>query len=421
MANVEGQVEAAAESRDGDSPSDASAKAPAIPVNQAFNLGWNMSILYQSGEAPSWRERRGAPDRLPSPSRFSKSERSLIRLGQVTCVIGSFSNEFGAAGWATSQLEAAGDHIDRLTDSGGNGGGDGEPRQSLCAAHLAIAQGLSANDAGLAKAYHLGVALAATCHAPKQLAALQGEFNRHRIARLGEWLADLTAHLPRHSSRAVRLSMAAWRRWVENPQMKLSALDDVAATGRHRLERLKAFADRRTRPLDWKSEGTEVRRSLARQGEVWRAMLAGEKPGTEMLEAQDYLATGARALRNGVRLLRGLWLPLGLAIAMLAVGSWLLLRDGDASSTAAGVVTVAGAVGITWKGILGGLGTVVSKIQRPVWGAALDESIATAITTLPPGAKEVPQRAARAAPASGPQPAVLALPEEVTAKPEWAP
>jgi hypothetical protein len=391
-------------------------------VTQAFALGWNICLLYLSGATPAWRQWKQAPERLPSPSRFSKAERALIRLSQVRSTIDHFSGSVATSGRGGSLLSAAGEHVDQVNSRGPGAVGGIDPRVSLCEAHLALAEALSASDARLAKAYHLGGELATVCHAPNDFESLQREFKRSRIARLGEWLADLTSLFPDHASRAVRLSCDEWRRWVENPQIsEVKAADsNPEADSPGAIKRAAAFATGDRRAMNWDEDGKEVRRSLRRQGEVWRALLAGEKPGAAMLELQDYFATGARALRNAVRLFSGVMIPLLFALALLAIGSWLLVKNEGAGAKVAGLVTVAGAVGITWKGIFGGLGTVVGKLQGPVWGAALDEEIAAAITELPAGAKVESVEATKAAPASGPPSSVLAPPEENRAEPDWA-
>jgi hypothetical protein len=383
-------------------------------VAQAFSLGWNLCRLYLSGSVPrrpSWSK---VPKRLPTPSRFSEAERSLIRLGQVRASIERLDERVAARAGQPSLGDATAEHIARLDPSADGGNGD-DPRRSLCEAHLALAQSLSCSDPRLAKAYHLGVSLATTCHAPDDLASLKNEFNRYRIAQLGEWLADLTALFPNHSSRAVRLSCGSWRRWVDDPQVE--AAKGMAPAGKRRIRKATARARGLTRDLNWRSEGIEVRRALARQGEVWRALLSGEKPGTAMLELRDYVKAGARALMNAMRLARGVWPVLVLAFVLFVLGVVLVLSGAKLS----GLIALVGSVGITWKGVADGVGGVMERLQDPVWGAALDEEVAGAITTLPPGASLSSQEVEDAAPAAGPQPDVLALPEEVEQKPEMAP
>lgn len=392
-------MEATTEARvDGDTPSadgaggGGRAGRAAVPVSQAFSLGWNLCLLYLSDAVPGWDEWEDAPPQLPAPSGFSGNERALIRLGQVRTSLDRFNSHFAAIGGDGALLSTAATHLGPLSQESETQGEKSNPRCDLYKAHRALAQALSAGDARLARAYHLGVALAKLTRTPQGEESLKERFERPTVAEVGEGLADLSSLLPDHTSRAVRLSCTEWQRWVAKPQMQ----------GKGEIR--------------WSEDGDEVGRALVRQGEIWRALLSGEKSATAMLELHDYFAAGVRAVKHGARLLRGVLIPLLIALALLLVGSFLLIKDPGAGATAVGVVTVAGSIGITWKGILGVLSSVASKLQRPVWGAALDEQIASAITVLPSGAKAVAEDAAEAAPASGPPPEAFAPVAESTAE-----
>jgi hypothetical protein len=396
-------------------------------VNQAFNLGWNMCLLYRSGATPGWRTVSSIPELLPSPRSFDPAERSQIRMGQIRSAIDHFDNQLRTPDGHKS-FAIAGGHIERLRPPPVEAPvvATVNPRECIFEAHLALAEALGASDARFAKAYHLGVSLACVTQASVDRESLEREFERDRIARLGEWLADLASLLPDHSSRVVRLSCAEWRHWVENPTIRVAEAAlaekevDPDSNSPGRIARVKARTDRDTRTLEWSKDGKRVKRALVRQGDVWRALLSGEKEGPAMLELQDYFATGTRALKDGARLMRGMLVPLCAALALLAVGFWLLVKFEGAGATAFGIATVAGALGITWKGIIGSLGGVADKLQEPVWGAALDEQIAASITKLPSGAQAESEDAEKAAPASGPQPDLLPLLNEADAKAGWA-
>jgi hypothetical protein len=380
--------------------------APKVPVSQTFSLGWNICLLYLSGEQAKWKQPAEPPDRLPSPSFFSEPEHSLIRLGQVRSTVHHLSSSLSGENGGGSAFSTVSTKIEVLfpdpTQTGGN-----DPRVNLSQAHLALTQVLSETDPRLAKAYHLGCDLAAVCNAPHDLASLQAEFQRDHIAQVGEALADLTSLFPDHSCRAVRLSCAEWRRWVEVPELSVAEVGENGSGPPTGLKQAKARAVRKTRGLDWSLDGEEVQRSLVRQGDVWRALLSGEKPGTAMLELQDYFTTGARALKKAFKLLGGMKIPLAAVLLLLVLGCALLVSDAGAAAKVGGLVAIASSAGLTWKGFLGGLGPVVEQIQKPVWGAALDEVIAGAITLLPTGAQEASIDASEAAPASGPQPEAL--------------
>jgi hypothetical protein len=406
---------------------DGSGDAARARVHQAFSLGWNMCLIYRTGKVPGWRTYDSAPEQLPSPRSFNSAELSQIRLGQIRNAIDHFDEQLhtptGHKSFAT-----AGDHIQKLRPPYEEAPAlnPPEPRQCIFEAHLALAEALSASDARFAKAYHLGVSLAAATRSTANFESLQREFKRERIARLGEWLADLASLFPDHSSRVVRLSCAEWQRWVEDPVMRSAEADlaekeaDPNAGSPGAVARIKARATPGTRPLKWEDDKKSVKRALVRQGDIWKALLSGEKEGPEMLELQDYVKTGQRALKDGAKLLRAVLVPALLAVALLILGSWLLVENEGAVATAVGIATVAGALGITWRSIIGSLGAVADKLQGPVWGAALDEQIAVSITNLPSGAQAARKPAKKGAPASGPQPDLLPLSEETNLDIEWA-
>ncbi len=388
-------------------------------VNQAFNLGWNMCLIYRTGKVPGWRSYDSTPEQLPSPRSFSSAELSQIRLGQIRSAIDHFGKQLHTPAGHKS-FASAGSHITKLNPPPEEASATGkpDPRRCIFDAHLALAEALSASDARYAKAYHLGVSLASATHTTVDQGSLHREFTRDRIARIGEWLADLASLFPDHSSRVVRLSCAEWQRWVEDPTVRSAEAEiaekeiDPSEDPPSLAARIRARADHDTRALDWEHDKKSVKRALVRQGDIWKALLSGEKEGPAMLELQDYFKTGRRALKDGVKLLRGMLIPALLAVVLLIFGSWLLLKNEGAGATAVGVATVAGALGITWRGILGSLGAVADKLQEPVWGAALDEQIAASITRLPSGAQAANRPAEKAAPASGPQPDLLPLAEE---------
>lgn len=406
----------------GDEEIEASGESsPEVSISQAFGLGWNICCLFLPGDGMA-RSGNGRPDRLPSPRLFSDDQRLEIRLGQVRMALSHLESGVPVPGGKDAvELEAA-EHLAVLESNGGPPPSptDAERTQALRDAHVALARDLSCRDPRLAKAYHLGVALADTCHPPADRESLEEAFDPARTAQIGEWLADLTAALPHHAGRAVRLSCATWRQWVDDPQFEPTVTSQREGDEAGRMRRAKALATRDTDELEWSRDGRQVRRALVRQGEVWRALLTGEKPGNAMLELQDYVSAAGRSLRHGLRLIKGLWPAFLVALILLVAATWILVANDSAAAKVIGIVTLAGSVGVTWKGIFGGVGSVVAKLQRPVWGAALDEEVAAAITELPNGARLSGEKASAAAPAAGPEGGDVPLREEVLDSPELA-
>jgi hypothetical protein len=117
---------------------------------------------------------------------------------------------------------------------------------------------------------------------------------------------------------------------------------------------------------------------------LWRAVLIGEKRGTELLEPEDYLKA-ARELekRFTQRALssKWLWVVAALAAGLFVAGLVILVAShGHAGRVAAGASGVLAALGLTWKGIGGTIGKLVAKLEAPLWGAELDAAITDVIT-----------------------------------------
>ena len=136
---------------------------------------------------------------------------------------------------------------------------------------------------------------------------------------------------------------------------------------------------------EWsQAQGAQTADLADAQVNLWRAVIVGEKKGTELLEPNDYLAAARelegkfarRALTS-----KWLWAALGVAIVLFGLGVYLLfVANGHAGKVAAGSAGVLAGLGITWKGIGGTLGKLVNELEVPLWGAELDGAITQAIT-----------------------------------------
>jgi hypothetical protein len=149
-----------------------------------------------------------------------------------------------------------------------------------------------------------------------------------------------------------------------------------------------------------------VRSALRRQGDIWRALLSGEKRGDAMLELPDFLNAARRMPSEALQAMRIVWMPLAVSALVAGGGVWLIASDDGTKKAAFGAVAVAagviGAVGFTWQGPLGALRRLTTRIETPLWGAVLDREISEAITETPPGAIFDPKDPQVAAPAAGP-------------------
>jgi hypothetical protein len=130
-----------------------------------------------------------------------------------------------------------------------------------------------------------------------------------------------------------------------------------------------------------------VTRALRRQGQLWRAILSGEKDGVDLLSTDDYLLAADRLLghirRLTLVLLRRFWIATVTVTAILAAALFKVFTVRAAPTVFAAVLTAAGAVGLSWKGAASGLGRVLAQAQRPLWENELDVAVANAVTVMP--------------------------------------
>jgi hypothetical protein len=338
-------------------------EGPDEAVCRAFALGWQVSRLREHASTDS----RIEPDpdgRLPGLSSLSGPEQTALGIAQVEAATHLVEDRLRAAGVATPSTTDV-----RRAFRHGSGG---DVRTQVHVLHRRLLLTFTAADFRIGKAYGLGRTLADTCHSPRDLASLQHELQPYRLLNLQEWLADLHSAFPAHAARAVSLSLDQWRRWAEQPVF-----------GRD--------------PLDWSEHHEAVRRTLARQGHLWRALLSGEKAATDMLSPDDYL-TAADGLLERTRVLvrsvltRHPEITYGALFFVLLALFLLLFFDGT-GKILAGLAAAAAALGITWKGVGGALASVGAKLEQPLWGAELDYATAAAITRLPGEAPVVIDRA----------------------------
>jgi hypothetical protein len=312
-------------------------------VAQAFALGWQMAELNRPQRVGPV---KSTGDGLPELGSLDDAERIRILVEQIQAGITKLHDRFKESGLADPDASAVRDSL-------------GQSPQDRSTAvrdlHLALLGSLTAADFRLGKAYGLGRAVADTCRDPADRASLQRELETHRVAKLLRWLDDLSSALPPHAGHSVARSLERWRDWADQ-------LGD-----------------------DAQMEGTLS--ALRRQGELWRALLSGEKRGTEMLEIDNYL-DAARSLAARTRSVAGGVITRFPFLVVLIVGLFgggvaLLLSDTSSASIVAGAGGILASLGLTWKGIGGSLGQLVGKLEQPLWGAELDAAITQAITLLP--------------------------------------
>jgi hypothetical protein len=311
-------------------------------VSLAFALGWQMAELFR----PHLRHRTERLDGdLPGLGSLSDAQRLEISVDQIQAALTQLTPAIQKAGLTPPTPEFA-----AVRSALASWDQAGQP--AVEALHRKLLGVLTAADFRLGKSYGLGRALADTCRKPVDGAGIKLELGRYRVANLLAWLDDLSSALPPHAAHSVYSSLVSWRDWAaaNNP------VPD-ATTG-----------------------------LLKRQGELWRALLSGEKRGAEILEIGNYLQAAAQvATRMNSIFWRTVWRFrwLSAIVLVLVVTGIVLLVIGGSSEIVAGAGTLLAALGLSWKGIGGALGQLAGKLEQPLWGAVLDAAIADAITLKP--------------------------------------
>lgn len=333
------------------------ALAPTVTdtVTTAFALGWQMARLY-TGPLSSSAEPK-LEDDLPGISDLPPASLVALGLAQADAALGDLKGFLGdgAALPTTDAVRAA--VAQEPHDSGAI-------RKAILAFHVDLLIDLTAADFRLGKAYGLGRAMADTTGpAPgddlERTRALKHRLEPHRALVLIGWLDDLKTVLPAHSGQAVAESFERWVRWGE--AVNLGALDSRAVRGTLRV--------------------------LHRCGQRWRAVVSGEKAANDLLEIGDYVTAARGALARAGAIARSLavqlWAPLTLAAVLIGIGIWLMIANNSTAQVIAGLGTIAGGLGVTWRSAATWVGHVSLDAARPLWGAQIDSAVSNRLTPLP--------------------------------------
>lgn len=338
------------------SPSD-SVKTPIeSAVETALSLGWQMTRLFGSPECFDTEQK--LEEDLPGMSSLAGRSRAELGLAQADGALTTLKAFVGDKVTLPS-TKAVRDEIS------GSAADATALRTAILTLHVDLLVGLTAADFRLGKAYGLGRALADTCvpahdePAAELQKSIRYHLDSHRALVLVGWLDDLKTVLPDHAGQSVSDSLQRWIRWWE-----ATALDDADET-----------------------EIKRVARRLHRQGQRWRAVLSGEKGSKDLLATEDYVDAGRGMLRHARQVVLSfvgqLWAPLAVAGLLLLVGIALMFLDNSTGQVIAGLGTVAGGLGITWRSATNSLGRISHRLGEPLWGAELDRVIADRLTPLP--------------------------------------
>ena len=325
-------------------------------VCAAVALGWQVAQLFHSPvrHGPVEDPRRVKHERLPGRSRFPSASRSRWLGEQIHSQVKALLDTPPQAvqDSMTNVLTALADPHRKSVAT----------LDAIFTLHCRLLQALTVADFRLGKAYGLGRAMAETGLLPAAAATgeetqqqFQSVLANDRLATIRDGLADLKTLLPDHAAYAVSRSLQSWEQWAHGPR----------ADG------------------DWAA----AQPAIQVQGRIWRQLLTGEKAARDILKLSDYHAAGVRVAK---RVLTRFWWVIALAailiVGVIFVGSYL--HHIPPSVRLVGEIAwLAGALGISLKGIGALLGTGLKGIEGWVWQLELDESVAAAATCLPDGVK----------------------------------
>jgi len=330
-------------------------------VALAFALGWQMGEL-SLPPAPNDEDQQATAE-LQGLGTLGQPRRIEILVAQVTAGVARLHDPLAKA--RLDDIAALADLRERCLDEATRPG-------AVEQLHDELLSKLTAADFRLGKAYELGVALSNLCRVPATPDEIAGALREARVGSILRWLDDLATALPPHAGHSVAASLETWREWADPS-------DDRQAQRPGRRWQRQVAADPALR-----AAGMSLR--WRRQGELWRALLSGEKQGSEMLEIEDWLAAAhdfeGRIRRAALRVVTQMPIVVGLVVVLFGGGLALMIDQQSRGWIVAGAASVLSALGLTWKGIGGSIGKLAAKLEQPLFGAATDTAIADAVTLL---------------------------------------
>ncbi|HLI16463.1 MAG TPA: hypothetical protein VKV23_10500 [Acidimicrobiales bacterium] len=327
----------------------------------AFQLGWLLADL-----CGPLLHRGGAPrPGLPGLEDLASAERVPLALEQVDGELARIA--------PVLRVELSTDDLRRAwADQRGFVGAVRE-------LYLALLARLLVDEPRLASAFNLGRYLHDLCWGTLSVGDFAAAFGPRQAVLATSWLQDADPLLAPGAAAAVAASLARWRE-------RFAAGPGAVAGG------------------DIVGDDVE---SLRAQGEVWRSVLAGEKP-VGRLAGRAHLAEAARgALRRSAAVVREVALRSAAELAVLGALTGYLLYV--AASDAAGAARVLASLLVALVGF-GAMGRLVAgrtrRLGTSLWAIDEADAWAAAITVLPgrrpaPPSRPVPRAEVRERPVAG--------------------
>jgi hypothetical protein len=370
-----------------------------IGVPAALELGWAMALAFGPFDAAA------APveDRLPTEHELAKDRRIAVELTRIARLVGQVNGALatGVAPLPSAPATLAPTRATQLAD-------DHARHAALVLYHQNLLEGFACMEKSLGLAYQLGRSLRTTARPPDAptpvtvistgigsaqpttgvaptpatrhpgpMSHVGGALARGRIVHLQGWLTTLSAHLADDAAGIVGASLGRWSAW---------AAAAVDPRGRAVLGQPDDGSDEARRAQQ--SYARVVDQALHEQGDVWLDLLVGTRPTSGLLTPESTVSAGEAALDRSTRIVRKVvernWIALVVIAVALAAVLFVALRYlGGAAKVWTVIISLAGTLGVTAKGISAAVVRLSTAAERPLYHAAEIDAMAWAATTLP--------------------------------------
>ncbi|MDQ2724297.1 MAG: hypothetical protein M3Y36_02205 [Actinomycetota bacterium] len=230
-------------------------------------------------------------------------------------------------------------------------------QDALAALHVSLVELLTLISPKRGSSYVLGRWLTALCWGTTSTEDVWERFATAKLSDLQSVLKDLKGSVPPLTVAAVSGGIDNWATWLT--VVPLSA---------------------------WPPD---IADHLEKQGEHWRALLAGEKDPTALLTPEAWVAAGQSVILRGKVIARRaastFWVLIVVVLGLAAGGVVLALLEAAGTAKVWGaLVSAAAGLGITGKSLATGTRRVASQAGNPISELTHADAVAWAATWLPP-------------------------------------
>src|SRR5215469_9049957 len=343
------------------------------PAQLALYAGWTMAVLHGQipGDQPAdaTAPAPARPAELATVNELAPEQRRTLERVRLGHLLRDLLPDFAG----TSKLA----DIPAGTD-----GEEPETRRSMLESlNLGILEALTATPPELQLAYQLGRSLRETANPPDGSATgLAGQLGRRRIAKLQQWLVTLSPEFPELTAAVVAGSLGRWS--------DLAAV--TVGSNETRQVRSSPYSLRQLPPSERQAPIAKTMCTyLLQQGDVWLMLLTGELATAGLLTPEGYVTAGEAALHRSAAIVRGIirhyWLGLlGIAAALAGTLTLAALYLGGAGRVWTSIACIVGALGASVQTIAATSSRLAAEAERPVFAMTEEDSMAWAITTIPP-------------------------------------